>query len=142
MMGTYCFLIFHLGGTLILRQVIYFLHTTFLDLFRCKEQIFVGAPFLQVVRYHSLIIDKESLPKELVPIAWTIYNDTGSFSDKNLCVPVSNSGRSLGDGSVVSVSEKLENRSHWSSSHVNGKQNRHILMGIMHSTFPHYGLQV
>uniref|UniRef100_A0A1J3FLP5 aminodeoxychorismate synthase n=1 Tax=Noccaea caerulescens TaxID=107243 RepID=A0A1J3FLP5_NOCCA len=95
----------------------------------------------KVVRYHSLIIDKESLPKELVPIAWTIYNDTGSFSDKNLCVPVSNSGRSLGDGSVISVSEKLENRSHWSSSHVDGKQNRHILMGIMHSTFPHYGLQ-
>lgn len=107
-----------------------------------KNKILVGAPFLQVVRYHSLIIDKESLPKELVPIAWTIYNDTGSFSDKNLCVPVSNSGRSLGDGSVISVSEKLGNRSHWSSSHVDGKQNRHILMGIMHSTFPHYGLQV
>ncbi|CAA7017688.1 unnamed protein product [Microthlaspi erraticum] len=70
----------------------------------------------KVVRYHSLIIDKESLPKELVPIAWTVYNDTGSFSDKNLCVPLNNSGSSLGDGSD-------------------------ILMGIRHSTFPHYGLQ-
>ncbi|CAF1863801.1 hypothetical protein Bca52824_045597 [Brassica carinata] len=61
--------------------------------------------------------DKESLPKELVPIAWTIYDDNGSFS-----VPVNN-------------------QSYWPSSHVDGKQDRHILMGIMHSTFPHYGLQ-
>lgn len=82
---------------------------------------------MQVVRYHSLIIDKESLPKELVPIAWTVYDDTGSFSEKKFVVP---------------VSEKLENRSHWPSSNVNGKQDRHILMGIMHSSLPHYGLQV
>lgn len=95
----------------------------------------------KVVRYHSLIIDKESLPKELVPIAWTIYDDTGSFSEKNSCVPVNNTGSPLGNGSVIPVSEKLENRSHWPSSHVNGKQDRHILMGIMHSSFPHYGLQ-
>ncbi|XP_010510567.1 PREDICTED: aminodeoxychorismate synthase, chloroplastic-like [Camelina sativa] len=88
----------------------------------------------KVVRYHSLIIDKESLPKELVPIAWTIYDDTGSFSEKNI-------GSPLGNGSVIPVSEKLENRSHWPSSHVDGKHNRHILMGIMHSSLPHYGLQ-
>ncbi|XP_010470035.1 PREDICTED: aminodeoxychorismate synthase, chloroplastic isoform X3 [Camelina sativa] len=88
----------------------------------------------KVVRYHSLIIDKESLPKELVPIAWTIYDDTGSFSEKN-------TGSPLGNGSVIPVSEKLENRSHWPTSHVDGKQNRHILMGIMHSSLPHYGLQ-
>ncbi|XP_019083086.1 PREDICTED: aminodeoxychorismate synthase, chloroplastic-like [Camelina sativa] len=88
----------------------------------------------KVVRYHSLIIDKESLPKELVPIAWTIYDDTGSFSEKN-------TGSPLGSGSVIPVSEKLENRSHWPTSHVDGKQNRHILMGIMHSSLPHYGLQ-
>ncbi|XP_020885054.1 aminodeoxychorismate synthase, chloroplastic [Arabidopsis lyrata subsp. lyrata] len=94
----------------------------------------------KVVRYHSLIIDKESLPKELVPIAWTIYDDTGSFSEKKLCVPVKNTGSPL-NGSVIPVSEKLENGSHWPSSHVDGKQDRHILMGIMHSSFPHYGLQ-
>ncbi|KAL1211199.1 Aminodeoxychorismate synthase [Cardamine amara subsp. amara] len=95
----------------------------------------------KVVRYHSLIIDEESLPKELVPIAWTIYNDTGSYSEKKFSVPVNNNGSSLGNGSVTSVSENLENGSHWPSSHVDGKQNRHILMGIMHSSFPHYGLQ-
>ncbi|KAF8086492.1 hypothetical protein N665_0624s0033 [Sinapis alba] len=78
----------------------------------------------QVVRYHSLIIGKESLPKELVPIAWTVNDiNTGSFSEKKFIVPVNNSVSS--------------NRSYWPSSHVD----RYILMGIMHSTFPHYGLQ-
>ncbi|VVB01902.1 unnamed protein product [Arabis nemorensis] len=96
---------------------------------------------LEVVRYHSLIIDKESLPKELVPIAWTVYDDTGSFSEKKFSVPVNNTVSPLGEGSVISVSEKLENRSYWLSSDVDGKRNGHILMGIMHSTFPHYGLQ-
>ncbi|KAJ0260097.1 Aminodeoxychorismate synthase [Hirschfeldia incana] len=72
----------------------------------------------KVVRYHSLIIGKESLPKELVPIAWTISYDSGSFSEK-----------------------KLENLRYCPLSDVDGKQDRHILMGIMHSTFPHYGLQ-
>ena len=98
--------------------------------------------FFQVVRYHSLIIDKDSLPKELVPLAWTINDDTGSFSEKRFLVPVNNSVSPPRDGSIVSVSEKLENQSYWPSSHVDGKQDRHILMGIMHSTFPHYGLQV
>lgn len=141
MMGTYCFLIFHPGETLILRQVIYFFIFNIHWSSQIQRTNFCCA-ILQVVRYHSLIIDKESLPKELVPIAWTIYDDTGSFSEKNSCVPVNNTGSPLGNGSVIPVSEKLENRSHWPSSHVNGKQDRHILMGIMHSSFPHYGLQV
>lgn len=82
----------------------------------------------KVVRYHSLIIDKESLPKELIPIAWTIYDDTGSFSEKKFSTPVNTSLSPSRNGSVI-------------SPHVDGKQDRHILMGIMHSTFPHYGLQ-
>ncbi|KAL0740891.1 hypothetical protein Bca4012_082404 [Brassica carinata] len=85
--------------------------------------------------------DKESLPKELVPIAWTVNDDTGSFSEKKFIVPVNKSVSPSGDGSIISVSEKLENRSYWPSSHVDRKQDIHLLMGIMHSTFPHYGLQ-
>ncbi|KAL0721899.1 hypothetical protein Bca4012_036498 [Brassica carinata] len=85
--------------------------------------------------------DKESLPKELIPIAWTIYDDTGSFSEKKFCTPVNNSLSPSKNGSVISVPEALENQSYWPSPHVDGKQDRHILMGIMHSTFPHYGLQ-
>ncbi|CAH8357045.1 unnamed protein product [Eruca vesicaria subsp. sativa] len=92
----------------------------------------------KVVRYHSLIIDKESLPKELIPIAWTIYDDTGSFSENT---PVNTSLGPSRNGSVISVPETLKNQSYWPSPHVDGKQDRHILMGIMHSTFPHYGLQ-
>ena len=96
----------------------------------------------QVVRYHSLIIDKESLPKELIPIAWTVYDDTGSFSEKKFSTPVNTSLSPSRNASVISVPETLENQSYWPSPHVDGKQDRHILMGIMHSTFPHYGLQV
>ncbi|KAF8102755.1 hypothetical protein N665_0196s0047 [Sinapis alba] len=95
----------------------------------------------KVVRYHSLIIDKESLPKELIPIAWTSYDDTGSFSEKKFCTPGNTSLSPSKNGSVVSDPETLENQSYWPSPNVVGKQDRHILMGIMHSTFPHYGLQ-
>ncbi|KAL0771322.1 hypothetical protein Bca101_036473 [Brassica carinata] len=93
------------------------------------------------LRYHSLIIDKESLPKELIPIAWTVYDDTGSFSEKKFSTPVNTSLSPSRNASVISVPETLENQSYWPSPHVDGKQDRHILMGIMHSTFPHYGLQ-
>ncbi|CAN7128184.1 unnamed protein product [Brassica rapa subsp. narinosa] len=85
--------------------------------------------------------DKESLPKELIPIAWTVYDDTGSFSEKKFSTPVNTSLSPLGNGSVNSALETLEEQSYWPSPHVDGKQDRHILMGIMHSTFPHYGLQ-
>lgn len=33
----------------------------------------------KVVRYHSLVIDAETLPKELIPIAWTSSSDTLPF---------------------------------------------------------------
>ncbi|XP_021295417.1 aminodeoxychorismate synthase, chloroplastic isoform X2 [Herrania umbratica] len=33
----------------------------------------------KVVRYHSLVIDAKTLPKELIPIAWTSSDDTLSF---------------------------------------------------------------
>ncbi|KAK1317819.1 hypothetical protein QJS10_CPA05g02414 [Acorus calamus] len=33
----------------------------------------------KVVRYHSLVIDADSLPKELIPIAWTASLHTHSY---------------------------------------------------------------
>ncbi|XP_076881434.1 aminodeoxychorismate synthase, chloroplastic-like [Bidens hawaiensis] len=61
----------------------------------------------KVVRYHSLIVDAKSLPKELIPLAWT-------------CSP---------------VDQKFDLTSYES------QPNMKVLMGIMHSTRPHYGLQ-
>ncbi|KAM7272945.1 hypothetical protein ACFE04_027609 [Oxalis oulophora] len=71
----------------------------------------------KVVRYHSLVIDAESLPKEIIPIAWTSSTDTRSFMMK---LP-------NGSSRPVNYSGDIEKNK--------------VLMGIMHSTRPHYGVQ-
>ncbi|KAK4487530.1 hypothetical protein RD792_005822 [Penstemon davidsonii] len=72
----------------------------------------------KAVRYHSLVIDPSSLPKELIPIAWTSSSNTTPFHG------IQNSD--------------ISNGLQWHSSRsLSGK----ILMGIMHSSRPHYGLQ-
>ena len=79
---------------------------------------------MQVVRYHSLVIDEDTLPKQLVPIAWTCSSNTLSFLDTSCLIP------DLGNGS--------------SSFALPGGnlQSDKVLMGIKHVTRPHYGLQV
>lgn len=92
---------------------------------------------LQVVRYHSLVIDAESLPNELIPIAWTTSADALSFHK----TPKSDG---TSDASADSFSTNQEN----GSSRPLGNSNKvqkgkgKVLMGIMHSNRPHYGLQV
>lgn len=85
----------------------------------------------EVVRYHSLVVDATSLPKELIPIAWTCSSDTIS---------------SLGDqkselDSNESQCDQKSSLSSFSKVCVDGMPDRKVLMGIMHSTRPHYGLQ-
>ncbi|XP_015877136.3 aminodeoxychorismate synthase, chloroplastic [Ziziphus jujuba] len=88
----------------------------------------------KVVRYHSLVIDAETLPKELIPIAWTVSTGALSFHHTQKSdVPA--------DASADSFSTNLKNGSSWPLSCSNGVQRRKVLMGIMHSTRPHYGLQ-
>jgi anthranilate/para-aminobenzoate synthase component II len=36
----------------------------------CKNPVHAGAGY-EVVRYHSLMVDPESLPAQLLPVAWT-----------------------------------------------------------------------
>jgi para-aminobenzoate synthetase len=98
---------------------------------------------LQVVRYHSLIIDSEALPKELIPTAWT-SSSTHSFLESP------NSGLNLDacknqirpSTSSDTFSTGSHNGASWSFSHPGRMQGGKVLMGIMHSTRPHYGLQV
>lgn len=73
-------------------------------------QLFQGIPSgrnsgFKVVRYHSLVIDSESLPEVLIPIAWTSRN---------------------GSSSLVEYGQT---------------RNARVLMGVKHSTRPHYGVQ-
>ncbi|XP_071717647.1 aminodeoxychorismate synthase, chloroplastic [Rutidosis leptorrhynchoides] len=69
----------------------------------------------KVVRYHSLVVDAKLLPKELIPIAWTC-----SSSD------------------TVSSLRSVDRDSQLDRIVEDTKE---VLMGIMHSTRPHYGLQ-
>ncbi|KZV24277.1 aminodeoxychorismate synthase-like [Dorcoceras hygrometricum] len=111
-------------------------------------QLFHGIPSgrnsgFKVVRYHSLVVDQRSLPKELTPIAWASSSDTIPY------LGIQNSHPRLEDfdGPVVSqvsakcFSTRSEKRLHGNSSNPEEMQSDKILMGIMHSSRPHYGLQ-
>lgn len=99
---------------------------------------------MQVVRYHSLVIDPSSLPKDLIPIAWTSSHQTIPFlGSQNIDSFVDGFERE-GDPKtfVKSLSRKSENGLQQHSSNSQELQSTSILMGIMHSSRPHYGLQV
>ncbi|GMG99387.1 hypothetical protein Nepgr_001227 [Nepenthes gracilis] len=95
----------------------------------------------KVVRYHSLVIDGNSLPKELVPIAWTTSNDALTFFETSSSISDAyriEAGRPINHHSM---STYLKDGSSSISDHVNGLHDGTVLMGIMHSARPHYGLQ-
>ncbi|KAL3523437.1 hypothetical protein ACH5RR_016271 [Cinchona calisaya] len=97
----------------------------------------------KVVRYHSLVIDPESLPRELIPIAWT----SSPVADLFLGIQRSDSMFDAHDAEasqqvyVDCVSTKLNTRKSWPSCHPEEIKREKVLMGIMHSSRPHYGLQ-
>lgn len=70
----------------------------------------------KVVRYHSLVIDAETLPKELIPIAWASSTGTLPYLD-------------------------FRNGYSWLSGDAEKMPSKEVLMGIKHCTWPHYGLQ-
>lgn len=88
-----------------------------------------------MVRYHSLIIDDESLPNELIPIAWTTSTDALSFLGTH---ELDDTPDTSADSSPTNVRNGGYSRSNNSDTSKRTK----VLMGIMHSTRPHYGVQV
>lgn len=99
---------------------------------------------MQVVRYHSLVIDPSSLPRDLIPIAWTSSPETSPFLEiQNFDSYFDGFERQAGPQIFAkSLSTKSESGLQWHSSNSQEMQSRNILMGIMHSSRPHYGLQV
>ncbi|KAH0685070.1 hypothetical protein KY290_023390 [Solanum tuberosum] len=86
----------------------------------------------KVVRYHSLVIDPKSLPKELIPIAWTSTAETLPFygvERSNSFLNASKENEDIFNG-MLELSDD--------SKDVQGGK---VLMGVMHSSRPHYGLQ-
>ncbi|KAE9451054.1 hypothetical protein C3L33_17056, partial [Rhododendron williamsianum] len=96
----------------------------------------------KVVRYHSLVVDVESLPKELIPIAWTTSTKAFPFHGTQKSNGVSHAYQSpvYDKISVDSSSRKSKSGSSRPSCD-SDMQRGEVLMGIMHSTRPHYGLQ-
>ncbi|XWS56446.1 hypothetical protein CRYUN_Cryun09bG0086000 [Craigia yunnanensis] len=96
----------------------------------------------KVVRYHSLVIDAKSPPKELIPIAWTSSDDTLSFLEtQKFDVNPDAYESERQEANFDSILSQLKNESYRSSDHANGTKSRKVVMGIRHATWPHYGVQ-
>lgn len=97
----------------------------------------------KVVRYHSLVIDPQSLPMELIPIAWTSSPEAVPFLGIQGYDSVSDAHDRQGDQQMFDdcIATKLNKRKSWPSCHPEETTSEKVLMGIMHSTRPHYGLQ-
>lgn len=93
---------------------------------------------LQVVRYHSLVVNENTLPKELIPTAWTCSSNTNSFLKTSCLNPDAYNNK----GSHRSSPAYLGEGSSLLSSHADCAQSEKVLMGIRHVSRPHYGLQV
>ncbi|KAF8389427.1 hypothetical protein HHK36_026122 [Tetracentron sinense] len=97
----------------------------------------------KVVRYHSLVIDADSLPEDLIPIAWTSSTDTLSFRETQHSNVIPDAFWSQSDRKipVEYFATDIKNTSSWSSNNSEGMKSTKVIMGIMHSTRPHYGVQ-
>ncbi|KAG0482115.1 hypothetical protein HPP92_010199 [Vanilla planifolia] len=97
----------------------------------------------KVMRYHSLVIAAESLPEELVPIAWTSSVRTLSLFDikesdmsPGSFLNQTNKFQSIGDLSGDSEAAGLSD-----IGLLNDLERGKVIMGVMHSSRPHYGVQ-
>lgn len=96
--------------------------------------IIIVCSIFQVVRYHSLVIDSESLPEVLIPIAWTSSTSTLPFiGPKDYSMSNAHGTQTVQSIFVDSFSAKVGNGT---------TRSERVLMGIKHSTRPQYGVQV
>ncbi|XP_021757714.1 aminodeoxychorismate synthase, chloroplastic-like isoform X1 [Chenopodium quinoa] len=95
----------------------------------------------KVVRYHSLVIDEDTLPRELVPTAWTCSSNTLSFLDTSYLIPDSYTNKGIQQMSIKYSPAYLGNESSLPSLHGDCVDSEKVLMGIRHISRPHYGLQ-
>ncbi|VAI91160.1 unnamed protein product [Triticum turgidum subsp. durum] len=95
----------------------------------------------KVVRYHSLVIEASSLPEDLVSIAWTASPRMLSFLDSDKSDNTSFWG-SLNNFSIADPSGRTNNREvPITINNATKPDGYKIVMGIKHSSMPHYGVQ-
>jgi para-aminobenzoate synthetase len=94
------------------------------------------------VRYHSLVIESGSLPDDLSSIAWTASRNLLSYLESDR----SNVGTFLGslDNNFITNPLEYNNNSGELSNigHASESDDGRVIMGIRHSSRPHFGVQV
>ncbi|XP_074265006.1 aminodeoxychorismate synthase, chloroplastic [Silene latifolia] len=110
------------------------------------SRIFLNIPSgtnsgFKVVRYHSLVIDEDTLPEELIPIAWTSSHDTLSFLETSCPTPDSYSSMGTHQIGAKSLPAYQGNGSSLVSLLNSSLHSKRVIMGIRHVSRPHYGLQ-
>lgn len=91
---------------------------------------------MQVVRYHSLVIDADTLPEDILPIAWTTSNEALPLSDDRN----TDMSKRMNDHAMQKHFDDDLLMGRYSSTPLN--KPRKVIMGVRHSTRPHYGVQV
>eukprot|EP00252_Welwitschia_mirabilis_P000023 TRINITY_DN10017_c0_g1_i1.p1 TRINITY_DN10017_c0_g1~~TRINITY_DN10017_c0_g1_i1.p1 ORF type:complete len:525 (+),score=96.63 TRINITY_DN10017_c0_g1_i1:200-1774(+) len=104
-----------------------------------NSDIFSGIPSgagsgFNVVRYHSLVIDAFTLPNDLIPIAWTSYLDPVHPCSHT------NYHQAMEQKMYIDKNTKLPKLTE-ESRFLDVTRQFGVLMGIMHKSRPHYGLQ-
>lgn len=97
---------------------------------------------VQVVRYHSLIIDATTLPECLVPTAWTVADgEVVGFEGWQDGFSSANSGLSS-EGSLWQGGDNIGHPEGTRDTYSDGKRATKLLMGVSHRNWPHHGVQV
>lgn len=94
-----------------------------------------------MVRYHSLVIEPESLPNFLIPIAWTPTTKTTPFLGRSQSNSFTDACEGV-NGKKIYVGHLSKRDGKSSFSYAEEIQAGQIIMGIKHSSRPHYGVQV
>ncbi|XP_057850165.1 aminodeoxychorismate synthase, chloroplastic isoform X1 [Cryptomeria japonica] len=101
----------------------------------------------RVVRYHSLALDTSSLPKDLIPIAWTSHSDAlNHVSDMHSSQVLKNTNPSALNGKQHKFVDEIamsstDSVSSGASQNADAVKDAKVLMGVMHCSSPHYGVQ-
>lgn len=114
-------------------------------------QLFNGIPSgagsgFKVVRYHSLVLDAKTLPSDLIPIAWTSCSDAlNANPDLHSSWAKNEKSNNLNKKYPKFTDEMrmpaINGASFDESKCIDTMRYGKVLMGVMHCSRPHYGVQ-